>query len=203
MSRVYRPAHPFRFEPVHISHHKAAGGANWGKTKATIAMMEEARSAGMDVTCDFYPYLSGATFLHASLPPWLFEGGAGPFVARIKDETVRSRVRAEIEEGSIAGWWNPVKAVGGWDKVTVMSVRSTGNKPFEGMTVTEMAGVKKSNPYDTVFDLLLEEEGQVMAIYDMMCEEDVERLMCCPFAAIASDGWTEEKEASLSRGKGR
>lgn len=187
--------------PVHISHHKAAGGANWGKTKSTIGMMEEARSSGLDVTCDFYPYLSGMTFLHASLPPWLLEGGMGKLISRLKDEAARGRVRAEIEEGGVAGWWNPVKTSGGWDKVTVVAVRSSGNKAFEGMTVTEIAGAKGINPYDAVFDLLLEEEGQVMAVYDMMCEEDVERLMRCTFAAIASDGWAEEREAMLTRGK--
>lgn len=41
---------------VEVSHHKAVGPANFGKVNRTLAIMEEARQAGIDVTCDVYPY---------------------------------------------------------------------------------------------------------------------------------------------------
>ena len=40
---------------VHISHHKAAGKANWGRTEETLAMIDLAREHGQDVTLDMYP----------------------------------------------------------------------------------------------------------------------------------------------------
>src|SRR5262245_31390387 len=40
---------------VQISHHKAAGRFNWGKTKKTLGMVEKARAEGIDVHSDVYP----------------------------------------------------------------------------------------------------------------------------------------------------
>ena len=44
--------------PVEISHFKSCGMANWRKEiHRAIALIEEARKEGQDVTCDFYPYV--------------------------------------------------------------------------------------------------------------------------------------------------
>lgn len=43
--------------PVHISHHKASGTPNWGKTAASLALID---AADQDVTLDFYPYIASS-----------------------------------------------------------------------------------------------------------------------------------------------
>jgi N-acyl-D-aspartate/D-glutamate deacylase len=45
---------------VQISHHKAAGKRNWGKTRQTHARLAEANAAGVDVAFDVYPYTAGS-----------------------------------------------------------------------------------------------------------------------------------------------
>jgi N-acyl-D-amino-acid deacylase len=45
---------------VQISHHKAAGKRNWGKTEQTHARLLEAERAGVDVAFDVYPYTAGS-----------------------------------------------------------------------------------------------------------------------------------------------
>ncbi len=45
---------------VQISHHKAAGRRNWGKTSETHALMARARAAGVDIAFDVYPYTAGS-----------------------------------------------------------------------------------------------------------------------------------------------
>ena len=46
--------------PVHISHHKASGRANWGKVAESLAAVDTANAAGGDVTLDVYPYTAGS-----------------------------------------------------------------------------------------------------------------------------------------------
>src|SRR5262249_38992650 len=46
--------------PVHISHHKAAGEGNWGKVADALAVVDQANSAGSDITLDFYPYTASS-----------------------------------------------------------------------------------------------------------------------------------------------
>lgn len=56
---------------VQISHHKAMGRRNWGNVAASLALVEQARQRGLDVTSDAYPYVAGSTTLAA-----LARGGA-------------------------------------------------------------------------------------------------------------------------------
>lgn len=50
---------------VQISHHKAMGRENWGKVKDSLALVEQARARGFDVSSDAYPYTAGSTTLSA------------------------------------------------------------------------------------------------------------------------------------------
>ena len=67
--------------PVQISHHKAGGRDNWGKVGASLALIEAARSRGLDVTADQYPYTAGSTSFHAVVQNGAFRsdspGGLG------------------------------------------------------------------------------------------------------------------------------
>ena len=51
--------------PVQISHHKASGPAAWGLVAKSLALIDEARGRGVDVTADQYPYTAGSTSLFA------------------------------------------------------------------------------------------------------------------------------------------
>ena len=45
-----------------VSHHKATGRPNWGKTERTLAMIDEAR-ASQTIDFDVYPYVASSTVL--------------------------------------------------------------------------------------------------------------------------------------------
>lgn len=45
---------------LHISHHKSAGKANWGKVKKSLEKVDAAIAAGQRVTLDVYPYTAGS-----------------------------------------------------------------------------------------------------------------------------------------------
>jgi N-acyl-D-amino-acid deacylase len=67
--------------PVQISHHKASGRRNWGRVRDSLALIDEARARGLDVTADQYPYTAGSTSLAAVLQNGSFRadspGGLG------------------------------------------------------------------------------------------------------------------------------
>src|SRR4051794_13325572 len=62
--------------PVQISHHKASGRSAWGLVKESLAVIDDARGRGVDVTADQYPYTAGSTSLFAVLQNYE-EGTAG------------------------------------------------------------------------------------------------------------------------------
>jgi N-acyl-D-amino-acid deacylase len=45
---------------VHVSHHKSAGLANFGKVGESLERIDRANAAGMDVTLDVYPYTASS-----------------------------------------------------------------------------------------------------------------------------------------------
>ena len=53
---------------VQCSHHKAAGRKNWGKVHRTLAAIDRARTRGVVVACDAYPYVASWTELATVLP---------------------------------------------------------------------------------------------------------------------------------------
>lgn len=71
--------------PVQISHHKASGRRNWGRVRDSLKLIEDARSRGVDVTADQYPYTAGSTSLFAVVQNGAFRrdspGGIGTLAA--------------------------------------------------------------------------------------------------------------------------
>lgn len=170
--------------PVHISHHKVAGKRNWGRTEETVGIIHAARSAGSDITVDVYPYTAGSTLLHAMLPRWAQEGGVPKMLERLRDGTVRDRIRRDFEEGP-PGWENLQKAAG-WEGIVIATC--PGEHTVEGRSVAELGDEARKDPADYVFDLLIAQEAHVTMILHMMQEADVERVVGFEGAMIGSDG---------------
>ncbi len=54
---------------IHIDHFKVSGKSNWGKSAKMLEFAEQARSRGLELTLEQYPYTAGSTMLWALLPP--------------------------------------------------------------------------------------------------------------------------------------
>jgi len=175
--------------PVEISHLKAAGERNWGKTKHALEMIGDARSKGLYIQHDQYPYTASATGLSMMVPQWVHDGGTDAFLARLNTETIREKI---LEEMNCRGYING-------RKVLVSSVNLEKNKKYEGREISEIAGEK--NVFEFILDLLFEEEGSVGAIYMSMDEEDVRSVMKDPFTATGNDASASATEGPLFRGK--
>src|SRR5574337_1258146 len=78
--------------PVHITHfyHRATFP---GPPEEMLALVDEARAAGQDVTCDLYPSEWASTRLLILLPPWIQAGGVIRLKERLADTTARTRDR--------------------------------------------------------------------------------------------------------------
>ncbi len=73
---------------VEISHHKASGASNWGRTAESLSMIDAARGKNLDVTVDQYPYTAGSTSLFAVVQNGAFRSGASGGMGEIPPEDV-------------------------------------------------------------------------------------------------------------------
>jgi N-acyl-D-aspartate/D-glutamate deacylase len=166
-----------------------------------LALIEAARTRGLDVTADQYPYVAGAHPFLPLLPTWALEGGVEKTMERLRDPELRGRMKRDIEQG-LEGWrGNYVQQTGGWGGVMVSDTRTEGNKSLVGKTLAENGTMRGMDPAEAFFDLMLEENGQVMGILFHMNEEDVQTAMHVPWVSMGSDGSALAVEGPLSEGQ--
>jgi len=170
--------------PVQISHHKACGIENWGKVENTLRMMEEARSRGIDVTCDVYPYEACGADLASMIPNWAHEGGVDKLRERLKDQRNRERIKKEMLKG-LLGWESTVKQ-SGWGRIKVIGWKE--HKEFEGKTLAEVAELKGVDPFNLTFDLIIKKESPELVDLSMS-DKDVCNVIKHPLSMVGSDGW--------------
>ena len=186
--------------PVQISHHKIAIKTLWGSSKKTLEMFMEARSKGLDVTVDQYPYKAGSTSLMTLLPPWVHDGGREKALERLGQPELRKRMEKEIKEG-IPGWENFAGTLG-WENVYVTAVITEENKPVEGMNMVEIKehrGAK--DEFTALYELLLEENGAPSMIIFYGHEDDVQRIMKHPLHMVGTDAGCCNVEGPFCIGK--
>jgi N-acyl-D-aspartate/D-glutamate deacylase len=173
--------------PVEIFHLKVAYQPAWGILMDSIRMViEAARARGVDVAADMYVYTAGGTGLEATIPSWAMEGGSDSLRARLANPEVRARLKREQLTGS-PGWWNIIEAAGGWDRIVLANARNPENNRYNGKALAQIAREMNKEPADAAFDLVLQGNGRVMAIYHMMSEKDIETALRFPWTSIGSD----------------
>jgi dihydroorotase/N-acyl-D-amino-acid deacylase len=169
--------------PVVIDHHKALGTRSWGASVRSLEMIDTARSAGIDVMVNQYPYTAAATSIAAMLPAWSLAGGDSAFSRRL----AIPHLRDSIVKG-IVGY---VEAFAGGDLKRIQFARVTWMKPLEGRTLHEWAtsrGMPATPASAAELALDVMQRGGATAIYHFMSDDDVERIMRHPVTMIASDG---------------
>jgi N-acyl-D-aspartate/D-glutamate deacylase len=162
---------------VHISHIKASGKSAWGSSGRAVALLENARKKGAEVSADQYPYIASSTSLRATLVPTKYrEGTDKEFVARLDDPKVGPQLKADIE-----------KALGGREGgKRIQIARYSPNPKWNGKTIAAIAEAEKKEALDIVLEI--ERNGGAQIVNFGMSEDDVRIYMKQPWVATASDG---------------
>jgi dihydroorotase/N-acyl-D-amino-acid deacylase len=172
--------------PVEVFHLKVSGKPRWGSMKNVTATIQNARDSGLDIAADMYPYTAGATALASALPPWVADGGPQKLLERLKDPTVRTRIKKELA-GDHPDWENLFYDCGGAPGVLIASVQKPELKQFEGKTVEDIAKAWKKTPEDTLMDFVFADSAQTGAIYFIAGEEDLRTGLSQPWTSIGLD----------------
>jgi N-acyl-D-aspartate/D-glutamate deacylase len=159
---------------THISHLKLAGQRVHGMADQVIELIETARTRGVRVTADQYPYVAGSTTLAMPVPPEMRDGSG--VLPRYCEGPRREELRAGVafflaEETPPAGLLVSVYPWKWW---------------LQGKTVAEIAAERGADPVEVTMDLACGWPGT--GIYFSQSEADVREFMQRPWVATASDG---------------
>ena len=175
---------------VQVSHVKAHGPRVWDRSARILETMREARTDGVDVAGDQYPYTACGTPLSGAIfNRWAHDGGRPALLERISDADLRQRLRSEAEYAMVRFQGPSGCVISGY----------TPDPSLEGQTLEQVAEARGTDPIDTAFDLLLADE--VSVVLTSMCDSDVDTIAAGEFISVASDGMSLRTEGPLSAGK--
>jgi dihydroorotase/N-acyl-D-amino-acid deacylase len=170
--------------PIVLTHHKVIGREMWGASARTLAMVDSARRAGVDVMMDQYPYTATSTGIGVLVPSWAMAGGDSAFARRLGQAALRDSIVRGIE-------FNLLHDRGGGELSRVQFAGVSWMHELEGKTLRDWARLRGLAPsVRNGATLVLEavRRGGASAIFHVLDEGDVERIMRHPLTMIASDG---------------
>jgi len=194
--------------PAHPTHLKAVGGKNFGKGPELVALIQEARDRGEDVTADQYPYDGAATMPMPGLmvpppgsPIWehmraLYDDSTTPeqqaeafakataMVQQDLRDPAKRKVYRRIAENPPDEVFSWIKSVG----YTSFRVVVSGHPGYEGKLISKIAETEGRHPFEVIADMVVEEGGAARITLGAILEEDVQVVMRQPWTMIASDG---------------
>lgn len=152
---------------VHVSHAKIVLEDDPLAAERVLAALDAARSDGMDVTADVYPYTASFTGISILFPDWA--RGPTPYADVVRDRRAELEAHLRARVGARNG-----------PEATLF-----GSGPWSGLTLAE-AAAREGRPFE---DLLIElGPGGASAAYFVMDEAVMQRLLVDPHVAVSSDG---------------
>ena len=176
-----------------VFHLKAAGRQNWHLMDGAISLIEQARSAGLPVTADVYPYTASSTGLASIIPGRYHEGGAAALYGRLGDPEVRAAISAELSASD--RWGDTTEA----EQVLILRVTAEENRKWQGRTLAEVAAARGTGPVEAALDLIASDRSRVQAAFFSMSEENLRAALRRPWVAISSDGTSMAPEGAFLR----
>jgi N-acyl-D-amino-acid deacylase len=167
--------------PVHLTHfyHRQTYP---GGHEPMLALVEEARAAGRDVTFDTYPYEWASTRLLIQLPLWVQAGGPDALLERLADDRVRERLRDEMARHAPTHG-APIT----WADVRLGAFVSEANQAWEGHTLEEVGLATDRDPIDTLCDLLIDEDLRLNQVTPGPWSETLPHFVAHPAGMVGTD----------------
>jgi len=168
--------------PVHIAHYITAfhipqphpDYLDEAAAKATVEIIAEARSSGIDVTYDVIACASSIAaeaslldeFYKARTPEplqWVKQMEKKEFIALLKTRELRDRIRRIYDRGRLKFGMVHTKVYPYW--MNHFKILTCKNKQYEGKTIGEISGEKRVDSLETIFDILVEDPETTWAMF--------------------------------------
>jgi len=198
-ARIGREAHI----PVEIWHLKAAGKANWGRMPQIVARIEQARAAGIDISANTYAYTAWFNTFSAFVPPWAHDGGDAKLIERLKDPSIRARIRKDMlspgKDSAGEAWDNEWQEIPGPEAIQIAVVQNPELHALQGKRLSEVAAEWKEDPIDALCDILVKDNAFAEVAVFGMDEPDVLLALKQPWVSIDNDSQGTSPEGLLGQ----
>lgn len=179
--------------PAEIYHLKINNTWNWNKVDTVLAKIDSAQRAGLKITADMYTYNASGTSLTARLPTWVQEGGGAAMRKRFKNPEQRKRLLRELELGI------PTRNSDPKDVMMLGFRKDSLNDLYRGKRLSEVAQLHGKNANETMLDIIAADKSGVAAIFFLISEDNVKRMLAMPYVSICSDAGSIPAEEPFTK----
>ena len=139
---------------LQVSHFIFVGRRSFWTAEKAVKMVEQARSEGVDVMFDAFPYMCGNTTITVVLPHWFLKRTPEAY----HNPWLRMRLKAELEIGfGLVGFT--------YKDFQVMEVCVQGLDQLNGLTIPEIAAQWNTSNFDALLRLCEESHGGTLMLF--------------------------------------
>lgn len=165
-----------------IYHFKASGQANWHLLDSAIALVEDARNRGLQITTDMYMYNASSTGLNVLMPAWAKDGGHEKTMEYLSDPNTRERIIQET--------FFHVPP----ENILLVGFKNKDLRSLIGKTLAEVALDRGISAHQAVADLIFEDDSRIQVVYFSMDPENIKKKLALPYMAVCSDAGSYTNE---------
>ena len=161
---------------AHIAHIKVLGKGVWGESGSIVEKIAAARSEGLVITADQYPWVASSTQLKSAVVSKEYQlGGIEALRVRLSDGDKRKTLLEDIAVN--------IDRRGGPNSLLLVE---TEDPQWSGLRLDAIAAALKVEPAEAAARLIT--EGQARVVSFNMTESDIKTFMREPWVATSSDG---------------
>lgn len=193
--------------PTDVAETFGRGSSLAAGSEVTLARVEQARRAGLEVWVDQYPYTASSTSISTMLPDWVLADGREKSRQYMTDPATRERIFEDMRKSHEVARkrkdlsYAVISSASGRPQYKGKSVKQIaqmmkyeklhGSQPeLMSETPPEMPDVSMREQYEAVIQLQL--DGGAGAVFHSMDETEVANIMKHPLVSIASDSGIRE-----------
>lgn len=167
---------------THISHFKSSGPSQWQHLSDRLALVARARTGGVRVTIDAYPYDRSSTTTDVLLPDWALSDNRAALRRAQHDKAIDRKLTSDISALAAGAGWHDFRFV------TIVS----GRRDWLGRTVADLVEATPGRDADTFEKqakvlIDISARGGAQAVFADMAESDVALAIADDEAAFGSD----------------
>jgi N-acyl-D-amino-acid deacylase len=175
---------------LNVRHNTGAAPGAWQRAVDTMAA---AREQGLDVLADTTPFKDGLGQMAGILPQWVMDGGWEKTCARLRDESVRERLRHECDR-----YWRFIHK-GEWHRARLQS--SPQYPELEGKDFNQIAAAMGRDQWDCYFDILAAAGPaleSILLIGELFTDDHLHEMITHPLFSLGVDGFTSAVDSPLA-----
>jgi N-acyl-D-aspartate/D-glutamate deacylase len=160
------------------------GSEQWGDSKITLGIIDSARSEGLKIALDVYPYNATSTSSSVLFPGWALAGGSDSLRIRLQDPNQKRKIKEGIRKR--------LQYERGGGELERIQFRTLESFPeYSGKTMADMARdrnlpINLESGIDLAIELQL--KGGFSGIWHVLDEKDVINIIQYPYTMFSSDG---------------